>query len=142
MRSFVFLRKFAQGPRDKIDLPILEQAADEIEGLRALLRECKPFLFDASGVPTAPEDLRERVNTTPKSKSEDQTSPAQRSRCLESTHFDFVESRFAAVLVSSLNLQQTRKEFVGQSSIKPLLAELRLPLDMFPANANEALSLL
>jgi hypothetical protein len=56
------LRKFARGPRDKIDLPILEQAADEIEGLRALLRECKPFLFDASGVPTAPEDLRERVN--------------------------------------------------------------------------------
>jgi hypothetical protein len=55
------LRKFARGPRDKIDLPILEQAADEIEGLRALLRECKPFLFDG-GVPTAPEDLRERVN--------------------------------------------------------------------------------
>jgi hypothetical protein len=54
------LRKFAKGPRDKIDLPI--QAADEIEGLRALLRECKPFLFDASGAPTAPEELRERVN--------------------------------------------------------------------------------
>jgi hypothetical protein len=56
------LRKFAKGPRGKIDLPILEQAADEMEGLRALLRECKPFLFDASGVPSAPEDLRERVN--------------------------------------------------------------------------------
>jgi hypothetical protein len=54
------LRKFAKGPRDKIDLPILVQAADEIEGLRALLRECKPFLVDASGA--APEDLRERVN--------------------------------------------------------------------------------
>ena len=34
------LRRFAKGPRDKIDLPILAQAAD------ALLRECKPFLFD------------------------------------------------------------------------------------------------
>jgi hypothetical protein len=45
------LRKFAKGPRDKIDLPTLAQAADEIEGLRALLRECKPFLVDASGVP-------------------------------------------------------------------------------------------
>ena len=56
------LRKFAKGPRDKIDLLILEQAADEIEGLRALLRECKPFLFDAGGMPTAPEELRERVN--------------------------------------------------------------------------------
>jgi hypothetical protein len=29
------LRRFAKGPRDKIDLPILAQAADEIEGLRA-----------------------------------------------------------------------------------------------------------
>ena len=56
------LRKFAKGPRDKIDLPILVQAADEIEGLRALLRECKPFLFDSSGAPTAPEELRERIN--------------------------------------------------------------------------------
>jgi hypothetical protein len=26
------------------------------------LRECKPFLFDASGTPIAPEDLRERVS--------------------------------------------------------------------------------
>jgi hypothetical protein len=56
------LRRFAKGPRDKIDLPILAQAADEIEGLRAILRECKPFLFDASGTPIAPEDLRERVS--------------------------------------------------------------------------------
>ena len=56
------LRKFAKGPCDKIDLPILGQAADEIEGLRALLRECKPFLSDAGGAPIAPEDLRERVN--------------------------------------------------------------------------------
>jgi hypothetical protein len=54
------LRKFAKGA--KIDLSILAQAADEIEGLRALLRECKPFLFDAGGAPIAPEDLRERVN--------------------------------------------------------------------------------
>jgi hypothetical protein len=56
------LRRFAKGPCDKIDLPILVQAADEIEGLRALLRECKPFLSDAGGTPIAPEDLCERVN--------------------------------------------------------------------------------
>ena len=56
------LRRYARGPSASIDLPILAQAADEIEGLRALLRECKPFLFDATGAPIAPEDLRERVN--------------------------------------------------------------------------------
>ena len=56
------LRRFAKGPCEKIDLPILAQAADEIEGLRALLRECNPFLFDNSGAPIAPEELRERVN--------------------------------------------------------------------------------
>jgi hypothetical protein len=60
------LRKFARGPRDKIDFPILEQAADEIEGLRALLLECQPFLFDASAYASA---------STPKSKSEDQNKP-------------------------------------------------------------------
>ena len=56
------LRRFAKGPRDQIDLPILAQAADEIEGLQALLRECNRFLFDVSGTPIAPEDLRERVS--------------------------------------------------------------------------------
>jgi hypothetical protein len=56
------LRRYAKGPCEKIDLPILAQAADEIEGLRTLLRECKPFLFDNSGTSVAPEDLRERVN--------------------------------------------------------------------------------
>ena len=61
MSISALLRRFAQGPRDKIDLPILAQAADEIEGLRTLLRECKPFLFDAGGTPIAPEDLRERI---------------------------------------------------------------------------------
>ncbi|MGA8228795.1 MAG: hypothetical protein WCA55_19940 [Xanthobacteraceae bacterium] len=61
MSISALLRRFAKGPRDKIDLPILAQAADEIEGLRTLLRECKPFLFDAGGTPIAPEDLRERI---------------------------------------------------------------------------------
>jgi hypothetical protein len=56
------LRRFAKGPREKIDLPILAQAADEIEGLRALLRECKPFLSDGDGALIAPEDLCERIN--------------------------------------------------------------------------------
>ena len=56
------LRRFAKGPREKTDLPILAQAADEIEGLRALLRECKPFLSDGDGALIAPEDLCERIN--------------------------------------------------------------------------------
>ena len=38
------------------------KAADEIEGLRALLRECKPFLSDAGGAPIAPEDLRSALS--------------------------------------------------------------------------------
>lgn len=35
---------------------------NEIERLKLLLRECQAFLFDDSGTPIAPEDLRERVN--------------------------------------------------------------------------------
>lgn len=35
-------------------------AADELEQMRALARECWPFLFDDSGTPIAPEDLRQR----------------------------------------------------------------------------------
>jgi hypothetical protein len=56
------LRRFAKGPCEKIELPILAQAADEIEGLRVLLRECKPFLSDADGALIAPKDLCERIN--------------------------------------------------------------------------------
>ena len=62
------LRRFAKGPRDKIDLPILAQAADEIEGLRALLRDVNHFC-------STPVVRRSRPKTyasasAPKSKNE------------------------------------------------------------------------
>jgi hypothetical protein len=63
------LRKFAKGPRDKIDLQILAQAADEIEGLR-------PCCANANHSCTMPVVRRPRQKTyanasTPKSKNED-----------------------------------------------------------------------
>ena len=33
----------------------------ERDELRAIVRECWPFLFDDSGTPIAPEDLRQRI---------------------------------------------------------------------------------